>query len=90
MNGFPSFLGSVIFDGLSTVYDVGSTAYDVNEIVKDVKNAKIDDDEMMKYICAHDLAYQIKNFYIAQWTSQVFDELKRSNSELYNYILNKI
>lgn len=85
----PLALG-VVSGGLSTVYDVGSTAYDVNEIVKDVKNAKIDDDEMMKYICAHDLAYQIKNFYIAQWTSQVFDELKRSNSELYNYILKKL
>lgn len=85
----PLALG-VVSGGLSTLYDVGSTAYDVNEIVKDVKNAKIDDDEMVKYICAHDLAYQIKNFYIDQWTSQVFDELKRSNSELYNYILKKL
>lgn len=47
---------------------------------------KIDDDEMVKYICSHDLSYQIKNFYLGLWTSQVYKEVDRSNKELFNYI----
>lgn len=81
----PIVLGAVS-GGLSNIYDVGSAAYDVNEIIKDMKSTKIDDDEMVKYICAHDLAYQIRNYYIDKWTSQVMDELKRSNGELYHFI----
>lgn len=72
--------------GAALVYDVGNTAYDVNDMVNELKNAKIDDDEMVKYICSHDLSYQIKNFYIALWTSQVYKEIDRSNNELFNYI----
>lgn len=72
--------------GLGTVYDIGNTAYDVNNLVKEVKEAKIDDDEMVKYICSHDLSYQIRNFYIDKWTQQVDYELRKSNEELFKYI----
>ena len=81
----PMALG-LVSGGVSTVYDIASTAYDINEVIEDVKNAKIDDDEMVKYICSHDLAYQIRNYYIAQWTSQVNNVIKKSNKELYNFI----
>lgn len=72
--------------GAALVYDIGNTAYDVNEMVKEVKNMKVDDDEMVKYICSHDLSYQIRNYYIGLWTSQVYKEIDRSNKELFNYI----
>ena len=72
--------------GAALVYDIGNTAYDVNSMVKEIKNMKIDDDEMVKYICSHDLSYQIKNFYLGLWTSQVYKEVDRSNKELFNYI----
>ncbi len=55
---------SAVSGGLGTLYDIGNTAYDVNDVIKQIKNAKIDDDEMVKYICEHDVAYQIKNFYL--------------------------
>ena len=72
--------------GAALVYDIGNTAYDVNEMVNEVKNMKVDDDEMVKYICSHDLSYQIRNYYIDLWTSQVYKEIDRSNKELFNYI----
>lgn len=77
---------NVVSREAALVYNVGNTAYDVNDMVNELKNAKIDDDEMVKYICSHDLSYQIKNFYIALWTSQVYKEIDRSNNELFNYI----
>lgn len=85
----PLLLGAVS-GGVANLYDVGSTAYDINKIVKDVKKVKIDDDEMVKFICSHDLAYQIKNYYIDKWTSQVHDEINKSNEKLYLFILKNL
>lgn len=85
----PLLLGAVS-GGVANLYDVGSTAYDINKIVNEVKNAKIDDDEMVKFICSHDLAYQIKNYYIGKWTSQVHNEINRSNEKLYRFILKNL
>lgn len=85
----PMLLG-VVSGGVANLYDVGSTAYDINKMVKEIKEAKIDDDEMVKYICSHDLSYQIKNYYIDKWTTQVNDEIKKSNNELRNYILKNL
>lgn len=72
--------------GLATIYDIGNTAYDVNSMIEELKNAKIDDDDMVKYICSHDVSYQIKNYYLDKWTSQVNEEIKKSNDELFHYI----
>lgn len=76
--------------GLSTIYDISSTAYDVKGIVDDIKKAKIDDDEMLKYVCSYDLSYQIKNYYIDKWISQVYKQIDFSNDKLYNHIVTNL
>ena len=76
--------------GDSTLYDVGSTAYDVSKMVEEVKNAKIDDDEMVKYVCQHDLAYQIRNFYLVHWTKQIHEYIDKSNNELKQHIIENL
>ena len=81
---------SAVSGGLGTLYDIGNTAYDVNDVIKQIKNAKIDDDEMVKYICEHDVAYQIKNYYLDKWVHQVFQQVKESNQELFRQIVNNL
>ena len=73
--------------GLSTIYDISSTAYDIKGLVDDIKNTKINDDEMLKYVCSHDLSYQIKKYYIDKWIYQVYEQLEMSNKQLYNHIV---
>ena len=80
------FLASFI----NTKYDIGNTAYDVSKIVEEVKNAKIDDDEMVKYVCQHDLAYQIRNFYLVHWTKQIHEYIDKSNNELKQHIIENL
>ena len=76
--------------GASTIYDIGNTVYDVTKIIEEVKNTKIDDDEMVKYVCQHDLAYQIRNFYIVHWTKQIHEYINKSNNELKQHIINNL
>lgn len=85
----PLALG-VVSGGASTLYDIGNTAYDVSKIVEEVKNAKIDDDEMVKYVCQHDLAYQIRNFYLVHWTKQIHEYIDKSNNELKQHIIENL
>ena len=85
----PLALG-VVSGGASTIYDIGNTAYDVSKIVEEVKNAKIDDDEMVKYVCQHDLAYQIRNFYLVHWTKQIHEYIDKSNNKLKQHIIENL
>ena len=85
----PLALGAVS-GGASSLYDLGNTAYDITTIVEEVKNAKIDDDEMVKYVCQHDLAYQIRNFYLVHWTKQIHEYIDKSNNALKQYIIENL
>ena len=85
----PLALGAVS-GGASTLYDIGNTAYDVTKIVEEVKNAKIDDDEMVKYVCQHDLAYQIRNFYLVHWTKQIHEYIDKSNNKMKQHIIENL
>ncbi len=81
---------AVASGGASVVYDIGNTAYDAKELIDDIKEAKVDEDDMVKYICSHDLSYQIKTYYLDKWTSQVYEQVKKSNESLYNHILKEL
>lgn len=76
--------------GLSVLYDIGTTAYDVKVTIDEIKSNKIDKDDMVIYICEHDIAYQIKNYYMHKWTEQVFTQIEQSNKDLYNKILKEL
>ena len=76
--------------GLSTIYDVGNTAYDIKELVDDINNTKIDDDEMLKFVCAYDLSYQMKNYYLNKWISQINEQIEISNKQLYHHIITNL
>ena len=82
----PLALGAVS-GGAYSLYDLGNTTYDITTVVEEVKNAKIDDDEMVKYVCQHDLAYQIRNFYLVHWTKQIHEYIDKSNNALKQYII---
>lgn len=76
--------------GLSVLYDIGTTAYDVKVTIDEIKSNKIDKDDMVIYICEHDIAYQIKNYYMHKWTEQVFTQIELSNKDLYSKILKEL
>ena len=73
--------------GLSTLYDIGTFAYDVKVTFDDIKNEKIDPDDMVKYVCNHDLSYQIDNYYLNHCLEKVNLLIKESNHKLYNRII---
>ncbi len=76
--------------GVSTLYDIGSTVYDVKVTIDDIKAQKIDPDDMVKYVCAHDLSYQIENFYIPQCEKRVNEMIDNANKELYEFIISNL
>lgn len=76
--------------GISTLYDIGSTVYDVKVTIDDIKAQKVDPDDMVIYVCAHDLSYQIENYYIPQCKKMVDDMLEESNQQLYEFIITNL
>ncbi|WP_144264665.1 hypothetical protein [Prevotella intermedia] len=60
------------------LYDVGNDIYDVAITIKDIKEAKVDADDMVIYVCTHDLSYQIDNFYLKDCSKIA----KKTNSQL--------
>lgn len=72
------------------LYDVGNDIYDVAITIKDIKEAKVDADDMVIYVCTHDLSYQIDNFYLKDCSKIAKKLIVNSNNQLYNAILNNL
>jgi hypothetical protein len=81
----PIAIGAVS-GGLGTIYDISSMAYDVKVSMDEVKAEKIDPDDMVRYVCANDISYQIKNFFLNICTTKVKKALNKSNKQLLNTI----
>lgn len=73
--------------GIGYLYEIGNFAYDVKVSIDDIKNEEVDKDDMVKFVCEHDLAYQIRNYYLTQWIEQVDKFIEDSNAKLYQQIL---
>lgn len=76
--------------GISTLYDIGNTVYDVKVTIDDIKAQKVDPDDMVKYVCAHDLSYQIENYYLPKCKKKVYDMIDDSNKKLYEFIISNL
>ena len=76
--------------GVSTIYDIGTFAYDIKVTIDDIKNEKIDPDDMVKYVCNHDLSYQIDNYYLNLCLEKVNVLIIESNHKLYNKIITQL
>ena len=81
----PAILASAS-GGLSTLYDIGTFAYDIKVTLDDIKEEKIDPDDMVRYVCSHDLSYQIDNYYLNQCLEKVNISIKESNKKLIDKI----
>ena len=73
--------------GISTLYDIGTFAYDVKVTIDDIKEEKIDPDDMVVYVCNHDLSYQIDNYYLNKCIERVNAAIADSNKRLTNKII---
>lgn len=72
------------------LYDAGNDVYDVAITIKDIKDADVDADDMVVYICTHDLSYQIDNYYLNKCTDSAIGAIRKSNIRLYNYIIKNL
>ncbi len=77
----PAILGYAS-GGLSTIYDIGTFAYDIKVSLDDIKDKTIDPDEMVGYVCCHDLSYQIDNYFLNICLERVNALLEDSNKKL--------
>ena len=76
--------------GVSTLYDIGSTVYDIKVTIDDIKKQNVNPDDMVKYVCAHDLSFQIENYYMPQCKDIVMGLIDDSNEKLLNYIISNL
>lgn len=68
---------------IATTYDVATLAYDVKVTIDDIQSDEPSKDDVVKYICEHDLTYQIDNFYLNKWIERVLSYIDESNRQLY-------
>jgi hypothetical protein len=85
----PMAIGT-ISGGLGTLYDIGSWAYDIKVSFDDVKAEKIDPDDMVRYVCANDVSYQLKNYYLNRCTYRVRKAIDKSNKRLLDKIKSEL
>ena len=76
--------------GLSTIYDIGTFAYDIKVTLDDIKEEKIDPDDMVRYVCNHDLSYQFSNYYLNHCIEKVNSLINESNHKLFNRIITQL
>lgn len=76
--------------GVSTLYDIGTTVYDISVTIDDIKKQNVNPDDMVKYVCVHDLSFQIENYYMPQCKDIVMDLIDESNKKLLNYIISNL
>lgn len=72
--------------GLGTLYDIGTFAYDIKITIDDIKAEEIDPDDMVGYVCSHDLSYQIDNYYLNKCLEKVNILIEESNKKLIDKI----
>lgn len=72
------------------LYDTSNDIYDVVVTINDIKEAKVDPDDMVIYVCTHDLSYQIENYYLNKCTDLAIRAITNSNVKLYNYIIKNL
>ena len=73
--------------GISTLYDIGTFAYDIKVTIDDIKEEKIEPDDMVVYVCNHDLSYQIDNYFLNKCIERVNAAIADSNKRLTNEII---
>lgn len=81
----PAVIGAAS-GGLSTLYDIGSFAYDIKNTIDDIKLQKLSNDERLSYICQNDVSFQIRKYYLNQWTKRVIKAIDKNNKKLYTQI----
>lgn len=87
VEGFRDYVAPLFLTaGWSILYDIGTTAYDIAITIDDIKKNKPNSDEMAHYICAHDISYQIENFFLKEYTERVIRAVTESNNKLYKFI----
>lgn len=87
VEGFRDYVAPLFLTGgVSILYDIGTTAYDIAITIDDIKKNKPNSDEMAHYICAHDISYQIENFFLKEYTERVIRAVTESNNKLYKFI----
>lgn len=77
-----------IYEDLNFVEEAKTKVGYVNDVMEifaeDTKNVSKED--MVRFICEHDIQYQITNFYLQDYNNKIMQGIKKSNKELYNQI----
>lgn len=70
----------------AALYEIGSTGYDVKVTIDDIKEQKMDSNDMLMYICEDDIHNQIKEKYLNEHIQQVLNKIIDINQRTYNLI----
>ena len=70
----------------AAIYEIGSTGYDIKVTIDDIKNQKMESNEMLMYICENDIYNQIKEEYLNEYTANILKEIENINQRTYYLI----
>ena len=69
-----------------TLKEKRSTGYDIKVTIDDIKNQKMESNEMLMYICENDIYNQIKAEYLNEYTANILKEIENINQRTYYLI----
>lgn len=70
----------------AAIYELGSMGYDIKVTVDDIKNQKMESNDMLMYICEDDIYNQIKDEYLSTYTDNILKEIENINQRTYYLI----
>lgn len=63
----------------TTIYEIGMTGYDIKVTIDDVKNNKMDANDVFICICENDICNQITNTFLDNYKNNILDEIRNIN-----------
>lgn len=69
----------------AALYEISSTGYDIKVTIDDIKEQKMDSNDMLMYICEDDIHNQIKDSFLNEHIQDVLNQIKEINQRTYNF-----
>ena len=82
----PIIIGTIATPAAVTLYEMAVTGYDIKVTIDDIKEQKVDENDILMYICEDDIYNQIEEKYLNKHKELVLKKIKEINQQTYNLI----
>ena len=70
----------------TAIYEISSTGYDIKVTIDDIKNNKMDANDVFICICENDICNQITSSFLSDYKNNILNEIKNINQNTYRLI----